>query len=82
MPSIRDRSIVICVSLAADIEKESLKETIKKHKQQIAELKRQSNEHEKERQAELVKLRLEVRYHRSNVSHNYLSCFRDHSGVT
>ena len=56
-----DRCTVRCVLYAASLEKASLNETIEEHKQQIVELQRQASDQEKERQAELVKLRLEVR---------------------
>ena len=50
-----------CVFNAAELEKDSLNAVIDKHKQEIVEMQRQTVEQEKERQAELVKLRLEVR---------------------
>jgi len=50
-----------CVFNAAELEKDSLNAVIDKHKQEIVEMQRQAVEQEKERQAELVKLRLEVR---------------------
>ena len=50
-----------CVFNAAELEKDSLNAVIDKHKQQIVEMQRQAVEQEKERQAELAKLRLEVR---------------------